>query len=72
LSIFIISDFLSPKFAYLNKKELSKYELGLKRVSNVNNKELKEALIAWQLRYNKHSDSGLITKDLLILKAKEF
>jgi hypothetical protein len=28
----------------LDEKELLKYELGLKRVSNVNNKELEEAL----------------------------
>ena len=44
MSTFIISDFLSPKFAHLNNKELSKYELGLKRVSNTDNKELEEAL----------------------------
>jgi hypothetical protein len=56
----------------LDEKELLKYELGLKRVSNTDNKELEEALTAWQLRYNKHSDSGLITEDLLILKAREF
>jgi hypothetical protein len=46
LSTFTISDFLSLKFAHLNKKELSKYELGLKKVSNTDNKELKEALAA--------------------------
>jgi hypothetical protein len=72
LSTFTISDFLSLKFAHLNEKELLKYELGLKRVSNADNKELEKALAAWQLRYNKHSDSGSITRDLLILKAREF
>jgi hypothetical protein len=72
LSTSIIFDFLSPKFAHLDKKELSKYKLGLKRVSNTDNKELEEALAVWQLRYDKHSDSGLITGDLLILKAREF
>jgi hypothetical protein len=46
LSTFTISDFLSLKFAYLNKKELSKYKLGLKRVSNTDNKELEKALAA--------------------------
>jgi hypothetical protein len=56
----------------LDEKELSKYELGLKRVSNADNKELEEALAAWQLRYDKHPDSGSITGDLLILKAREF
>jgi hypothetical protein len=56
----------------LDKKELLKYKLGLKRVSNTDNKELEEALAVWQLRYDKHSDSGLITGDLLILKAREF
>jgi hypothetical protein len=46
LSTSTISDFLSLKFVYLNEKELLKYKLGLKRVSNVDNKELEKALTA--------------------------
>jgi hypothetical protein len=35
-------------------------------------KELEKALAEWQLRYNRHPDSGSITGDLLVLKTKEF
>jgi hypothetical protein len=44
----------------------------LKRVSNAEYKELEEALAEWQLRYDRHPDSGSTTGELLILKAKEF
>jgi DDE superfamily endonuclease/Fission yeast centromere protein N-terminal domain/Tc5 transposase DNA-binding domain len=72
LSTSTISDYLSSKYAHLDEKELSNYELGLKRVSNADYKELEEALAAWQLRYDKHPDSGSTTGDLLCLKAREF
>jgi hypothetical protein len=34
--------------------------------------ELEKALAEWQLWYNRHPDSGLITGDLLVFKANEF
>jgi hypothetical protein len=72
LSTFTISDYLGPKFAYLDVQELSNYELSLKRVSNAKYNELERALAEWQLRYDCHPDSGSTTSELLILKAKEF
>jgi hypothetical protein len=44
----------------------------MSRGSTAEYKELEEALAQWQLRYDRHPDSGAITGDLLCLKAKEF
>ena len=56
----------------MDDQELSKHNLTSQRTRTPEYKELEEALAEWQLRYNRYPDSGSITSDLLILKAKEF
>ena len=72
LSTSTISDYLSPKFVYLDIQELSNYKLSLKRISTAEYKELEEVLAEQQIQYDRHPDSGSTTSELLILKAKEF
>jgi hypothetical protein len=67
-----VSDYLGWKFAHLDGQELSKHNLSSQRTRIPEYKELEEALAEWQLRYDRHPDSGSITGDLLVLKAKEF
>jgi hypothetical protein len=67
-----VSDYLGWKFAHLDDQELSKHNLSFQRTRTPEYKELEEALAEWQLRYDRHPDSGSITGDLLVLKAKEF
>lgn len=72
LSTSTISDYLGWKFAHLDDQELSKYKLSSQRIRATEYEELEEALAEWQLRYDRHPDSGSITGDLLVFKAKEF
>jgi hypothetical protein len=72
LSTFTVSDYLSKKYVYLDDQELSKYVLSSNRNRSPEHKELEKALAEWQLRYDRHPDSGLTTRELLVLKAKEF
>jgi DDE superfamily endonuclease/Fission yeast centromere protein N-terminal domain/Tc5 transposase DNA-binding domain len=72
LSRSTISDYLGTKWAHLDKDNLSKYELSLTRVRDPQYKELEEALAEWQLRYDRHPDSGSTTGELLRIKATEF
>jgi hypothetical protein len=67
-----ISDYLGPKFAHLDDTVLSKFDLSSRRTRDPEYKELEDVLAEWQLRYNKHPDSGATTSDLLRLKANEF
>ena len=72
LSSSTISDYLGPKFVYLDTAELSKYKLTLSRGRTAEYKELEEALAEQQLRYNRYPDLGLTTSYLLRIKAREF
>jgi hypothetical protein len=54
----------------LDDQELSKYVLSSNRNRAPEHKELEKALAEWQLRYDRHLDLGLTTKELLVLKAK--
>jgi hypothetical protein len=72
LSTFTVSDYLSKKYVYLDDQELLKYVLLSNRNRPPEHKELEKALAEWQLRYDRHPDSGLTTRELLVLKAKEF
>jgi hypothetical protein len=56
----------------LDNQELLKYVLLSNRNRPPEHKKLKKALAKWQLWYNRHPDSGLTTRELLVLKAKEF
>jgi hypothetical protein len=66
------SDILSPLYAYLDEDTVTKYELSLKRIRKQHWPTLKAVLIKWQIRYDKHHDSGSTTGDLLRYKAIEF
>jgi DDE superfamily endonuclease/Fission yeast centromere protein N-terminal domain/Tc5 transposase DNA-binding domain len=71
LSTSTMSDYLGAKWAYLDTEELSKYERTLTRLREPEYKELEEALAEWQLRYDRHPDSGSTTGELLRIKATE-
>jgi hypothetical protein len=72
LSTSTVSDYLSKKYVHLDDQELSKYVLSSNRNRPPEHKELEKALAEWQLRYDRHPDSGSTTGELLVLKAKEF
>jgi hypothetical protein len=67
-----VSDYLGPKYAYLDNATLSKFELASRRTRDPEYKELEDVLAEWQLRYDRHPDSGSTTGDLLRIKAIEF
>ena len=66
------SDILSTKWAFLDDKELSKYECNVQKDRKPYWSTLEAALIEWQIRYNLYPNSGLTTSALLRLKATEF
>jgi Tc5 transposase-like DNA-binding protein len=63
---------LSGKWAHLDDVNLSKFELNSQRIRDPEYKVLEGALTEWQLRYDKHPDSGSTTGELLRFKAFEF
>ncbi len=66
-----VSDYLSPKYAFLESESLTKYTLKSIRLKEPEYKTLEAALVEWQIRYDRHPDSGSTTGDLLRLKATE-
>jgi hypothetical protein len=52
--------------------DLTKHELSVKKGRKPAYATLEAALIEWQIRYDKHPDSGATTGDLLKYKAAEF
>ena len=69
------SDILSAKFAHLDTipdTPLITYQLESQRSRAPKWATLEAALIEWQIRYDRHPDSGPITGDLLRYKATEF
>lgn len=72
LPLSTISDFLSEKYAYLDDSNLTRHQLIVKRNRKPHWETLEAALIEWQIRYDKHPDSGSTTGDLLRYKATEF
>jgi hypothetical protein len=66
------SDILSIKWAFLDEGDLTKYELSVKKTRKPAWATLEAALIEWQIRYDRHPDSGATTGDLLRYKATEF
>ncbi len=63
---------MSDKFAHLDEVTLSKFELQSRRLRNPEFKGLEAALAEWQIRYDRHPDSGSTTRELLRHKAIEF
>ena len=59
-----VSDYLGPKYAYLDNATLSKFKLASCRTCDPEYKELEDVLAEWQLRYDLHPDSGSTTGDL--------
>jgi hypothetical protein len=69
------SEYLSDLWAKLDDKEdvpLSKYQLSAKRIREPKWATLEGVLIEWQIRYDRHPDSGPTTRELLRVKATEF
>jgi hypothetical protein len=66
------SDILSAKWAYLDTDSPSQYQLSCQRNRPSQWTTLEAALIEWQIRYDKHPDSGPTTGDLQRHKATEF
>ncbi|KAF7890044.1 uncharacterized protein EAF02_002459 [Botrytis sinoallii] len=67
-----ISDLLSKKFEWFDTTELTKYELSQSKTRPPAYPALEEALLEWQIRYDRHPDAGPTTGDVLRLKATEF
>lgn len=67
-----LSDALSAKFAFLDEAELSAYAAEASKSRDCKWPELEACLIEWQIRYDRHPDTGNTTGDLLRLKATEF
>ena len=72
LSTSTISNYLSEKWAKLDDVTLSRYEKNSERIREPEYKVLEGALAEWQLRYDRHPDSGSTTGELLRLKAVKF
>ena len=66
------SDILSPKWAFLDEKDLSKHEANVQKGRKPQWSTLEAALIEWQIRYDLNPNSGSTTGALLRLKATEF
>ena len=67
-----LSDALSHKFSWLDNTDLTKSQATIKKNRSPLWSTLEATLIEWQIRYNKHPDSGSTTGDLLRYKATEF
>jgi hypothetical protein len=72
LSTSTCSDILSQRYAHLDEGELTKHQLSAKRTRKPQWETLEAALLEWQIRYDKHPNSGPTTGDLLRFKAAEF
>jgi len=57
---------------HLDDMDLSKYQAKVKKNRQPAWMTLEAALIEWQIRYDRHPDSGPTTGDLLRYKATEF
>ena len=66
------SDILSAKQAHLDIDNPSQFQLSSQRNRPSHWATLEAALIEWQIRYDKHPDSGPTTGDLLQYKVTEF
>ena len=58
------SDILSTKWAFLDDKELSKYECNVQKGRKPQWSTLEAALIEWQIRYDLHPNSSLTNSRL--------
>jgi hypothetical protein len=58
--------------AWLDDVDLLKHKATVKKNREPAWATLEAALLEWQVRYDKHPDSGLTTGDLLRYKATEF
>ena len=67
-----LSDALSHKFSWLDDTDLTKSQATTKKNRSSLQSTLEAALLEWQIRYDKHPDSGSTTGDLLRYKATEF
>ena len=67
-----LSDALSSKLAWLDNTTLTKYQVTVIKNRKSKWPTLEAVLLEWQIRYDKYSDSGSITGDLLQYKAIEF
>jgi hypothetical protein len=67
-----LSDTLSAKFSHLDKLELSTHTSLVLKARECRWPKLEAALIEWQIRYDRHPDSGNTTGDMLRYKATEF
>ncbi len=72
LSTSTISDYLGEKWAHLDDVTLSKFEKKSQRARDPEYKVLEGVLVEWQLRYDRHPDSGSTTEELLRIKSIEF